>query len=98
MAVNRERVQVICPACGEQVEALAKDGRVKGYCAIAKQQVNFLIEAQGVAIDEHLTAETGAKIPAVLTQVREGRDSKGHFIKGNVPWNKSVEIPVRTRK
>ena len=97
MAVNRERVQVICPACGQQVEALARDGRVKGYCAVAKQYVDFLIEAQRVAIDEHLTAETGAKIPAVLTQVREGRDSRGHFIKGNVPWNKSVEFPIRKK-
>jgi len=41
-----ERVQVICPACGEQVEAVATDGRVKGYCAVARQYVNFLIETQ----------------------------------------------------
>ena len=38
-----ERVQVICPACGQQVEAVATDGRVKGYCAVAKQDVDFLI-------------------------------------------------------
>ncbi|GAH98371.1 unnamed protein product, partial [marine sediment metagenome] len=25
-----ERVRVICPACGQQVEAVATDGRVKG--------------------------------------------------------------------
>ena len=39
-----ERVQVICPACGQQVEAVARDGRVRGYCAIAKQYVDFVIE------------------------------------------------------
>ncbi|MBA7500442.1 hypothetical protein ES708_26151 [subsurface metagenome] len=28
-----KRIQVVCPACGQQVEAIATDGRVKGYCA-----------------------------------------------------------------
>ena len=41
-----ERVQVICPACRQQVEAVASDGRVKGYCAVARQSVDFLIETQ----------------------------------------------------
>jgi len=41
-----ERVRVICPACGQQVEAVATDGRVKGYCAVARQYINFLIETQ----------------------------------------------------
>jgi hypothetical protein len=41
-----ERVQVICPACRQQVEAVATDSRVKGYCAVARQYVNFLIERQ----------------------------------------------------
>ena len=39
-----ERVQVICPACGQQVEAVASDGQVKGYCAVARQSVDFVIE------------------------------------------------------
>ena len=76
-----ERVQVTCPACGQQVEAIASDGRVKGYCAIAKQSVDFLIE-------KRRTAETKAKISAGLTPMREGRDSRGRFVKGNVPLNK----------
>jgi len=41
-----ERVQVICPACGGRVEAVARDGRVKGYCAVARQFVDFLAETQ----------------------------------------------------
>jgi len=41
-----ERVQVICPACRQQVEAVATDGRVKGYCAVAEQDVDFVIETQ----------------------------------------------------
>ncbi len=41
-----EQVKVICPACGQQIEAVANDGRVKGYCAVAKQYVDFPIETQ----------------------------------------------------
>ena len=41
-----ERVRVVCPACRQEVEAVASDGRVKGYCTIAKQFVDFVIETQ----------------------------------------------------
>ncbi|MBA7658868.1 hypothetical protein ES703_66828 [subsurface metagenome] len=41
-----ETIKVICPACGQQVEAVARDGQVKGYCAIAKQYVDFVSETQ----------------------------------------------------
>jgi endogenous inhibitor of DNA gyrase (YacG/DUF329 family) len=41
-----ETIKVICPACGQQVEAVARDGRVKGYCAIAKQYVDFVSKTQ----------------------------------------------------
>ncbi|GAI11162.1 unnamed protein product [marine sediment metagenome] len=44
--VKLERVQVVCPACGQQVEAVATDGRIKGYCAVVKQYVDLLIETQ----------------------------------------------------
>lgn len=37
----------MCPACGQQIEAVAEDGQVKGYCGVANQYVDFLIEAQG---------------------------------------------------
>jgi len=84
--VKPERVQVICPACGQQVEAVASDGRVKGYCAIAKQSVDFLIKKQR-------TAETKAEMSAGLAPRREGRDSRGHFVKGNVPLNKRTQSP-----
>ncbi|HUV56035.1 MAG TPA: hypothetical protein VMV84_02260 [Dehalococcoidales bacterium] len=77
--VKLERAQVICPACGELVEAVAADGRVKGYCAVAEKRVDFLIVTQPVPIDE-----TKAKISGLTP----GRDSGGHFVKGNVPSNK----------
>ena len=41
-----ELLKVICPACSQQVKAVVRDGRVKGYCAIAKQYVDFLVEAK----------------------------------------------------
>ena len=85
-AVKLERVQVICPACGQQVEAVASDGRVKGYCAIAKRSVDFLIEEQP-------TAETKAGMSAGLAPRREGRDSTGRFVRGNVPLNKRTQSP-----
>ena len=44
--VKLERVLVICPGCGQQVEAVARDGKVKGYCAVARQFVDFLAETQ----------------------------------------------------
>ncbi len=61
-----ERVQVTCPACGQQVEAVATDGRVKGYCAVAEQDVDFLIETPHVLIGIGPTAETRAKISAAI--------------------------------
>ncbi len=67
--VKLEPVQVICPACGQQVEAVATDGQVKGYCAIAKQDVDFLIETQGVHIGKHFTAEIRAKISATTKKL-----------------------------
>ncbi len=45
-SVKLDVLKVICPACGQQVEAIARDGRVKGFCAIAKQYVDFLVETK----------------------------------------------------
>ena len=53
--VKLERVQIVCPACGQQVQAVATDGRVKGYCAVIKQDVDFLIETQRGPDAEHRT-------------------------------------------
>jgi len=59
-----EHIQVVCPACGQPVEAVASDGRVKGYCAVARQFVDFLIDAQRVPTGKHSTVEYRAKISA----------------------------------
>jgi hypothetical protein len=81
--VNPERVQVICPACGHRVKAVVSDGRVKGYCAVAKVSVNFLIEEQ------HIN-EIEAEICKEVMPARANRDNKGRFIRGNVPANKKT--------
>jgi len=77
--VKLERASITCPACGQQVEAVAMDGRVKGYCSVARQHVDFLIETQlapqsVVRIGRPGTAETRAKISAAL---RRRHNKKG---------------------
>ena len=77
-----EKVKIICPACGQQVDAVVNDGRVKGYCSVAIKYVDFLSETQCANGNK-------AKISKVNTSTKKDRDSKGRFAKGNVPWNKS---------
>ena len=66
-----ERVQVICPACGQQVEAVATDGRVKEYCAAAKQNVDFPV-TQGMAVPVGSQANAVASVTAA-TAVHTGK-------------------------
>jgi hypothetical protein len=79
-----EHIQITCPACGQQVEAVARDSWVQGYCAIAQQRVDFQVEKQGAVKAE-------AKKPAVPSTGGMGRDSKGRFVKGNTPANKKAD-------
>jgi len=51
--VRLERVWVTCPGCGQQVEAVARDGVIRGWCSISRQRVNFPIE-----MGKNPTAET----------------------------------------
>jgi len=95
-----ERVRVICPACGQQVEAVATDGRVKGYCTVAKQYVDFPIavpmgpQANTVASvtaataahkGKHLPAEHRAKLSAAL---KKRWQDPGHRAKQSVALKK----------
>ena len=63
-----ERVRVICPACGEQVESVARDGQVKGYCAVAEQYVDFSITPEIAAPIGSAAGTAGirAKISAAM--------------------------------
>jgi hypothetical protein len=76
-----ERLLVRCPACGQQVEAVAREGRVKGYCAVARQYVDFPIETKHIV-------ETRVGMLSGSNQVR---DIRGRFVKGNVPLNKKEQ-------
>jgi len=68
--VKLERVRVTCPACGQPVEAVASDGRVKGYCAISRQRVDFQIETQ--RIGKNPTAETSPVKDGVVSDYLAG--------------------------
>lgn len=41
--VELEMVIVHCPECHQEVEAIAIDGRVKGYCSVNRKYVEALI-------------------------------------------------------
>ena len=88
--VKVDMLKVICPACGQQVEAVARDGRVKGYCAIAKKYVDFEIE-------KRCTTETKTGMSVRPAPIRAGRDSRGRFINGNIPLNKRTRLTSRQR-
>ena len=61
-----ERIQVICPACGQQVEAVASDGQIRGYCAVARQYVDFLTETEPERKKWWLDPEYRAKLSAAV--------------------------------
>jgi len=81
----------ICPHCGEASFAIAVQMGSQTMSAVMKkrwQDPEYRARMSATRTDKQHTTETKAKISAALTQVREGRDSRGHFVKGNVPWNK----------
>ncbi len=66
---KHELLMVICPACGKQVKAAVRDGRVKGYCTIAKQYVDFLIETKLERKSFRQDPEYRAKMSAAIKQL-----------------------------
>ncbi len=80
-----ERVQVICPACGQQVEAIATDGRVKGYCTVAKQDVDFPVDRRRVC--KHITAETRDKMSAGHRGRHPTAEPRAKISAGLVRWH-----------
>jgi len=91
--VKLERVRVTCPACGQQVEAMATDGRVKGYCAVAKQYVNFPIETQR-GIGKNPTAKT-AEISASLQ--KQWQDPGDGVVRAYLRGDKTIAIQLEYR-
>jgi len=67
--VKLKRLWVVCPACGRKVEAVATDGRVKGYCAVRGQYVDFPVDINMPPMPpsfagKHHTPESKAKMAA----------------------------------
>jgi len=80
-----ERVQVICPACGQQVEAIATDGRVKGYCTVAKQYVDFPVDRRRVC--KHITAEARDKMSAAHRGRHPTAETRAKISAGLTRWH-----------
>jgi hypothetical protein len=89
--IKQERVSATCPACGQQVEAVAMNGRVKGYCAVARHYVDFLVRTTTISQRKHLTGEANTEMPAALTP---GRDSRGVSLRAMCPGIKKCRGPI----
>ncbi len=88
-----ERAQVICPACGQQVEAAAWDGRVKGYCAVARQYVDFAIEAQ--LAPRSVTTETRAKLAASTKKLWQDPEYRARQVATHTGKHHTAETKVK---
>ena len=61
--------KVTCPTWGQRVEAAVRDDRIKGYCAIAKQYVYFVIETKPERKDYRQNPEYRAKLRAATKKI-----------------------------
>lgn len=92
------RVRAICPACGQQIEAVAWDGRVKGYCAVARQYVDFLVETQLApqsVIRIAATAETRAKLSASVKKRWQDPEYRARIVATHTGRHPSSETKVK---
>ena len=67
--VKLDPLNVICPACKKQVKAVVRDGRIKGYCAIAKTYVDFTIEIKPERKNYRQDPEYRAKLRAATKKM-----------------------------
>jgi len=90
-----ERIQAICPACGQQVEAVASDGRVKGYCAIAKQYVDFPIKTQPERKKWWLDPEYRAKLSAASKKMWQDPEYRARQIANHTGKHPTAETRAK---
>ena len=89
------RVQVICPACRQRVEAVATDGRVKGYCAAAKQYVDFLIKTQLERKKWWLDPEYRAKLSAASKKSWQNPEYRARQIATHIGKHPTAETRAK---
>ena len=81
---NTKFIKVVCPACGQQVKAIVRDDRIKGYCTTARQYVNYLVETKMEKKDYRQDPEYRAKLRAAtkkMWQDPEYRDKQRAALK-----------------
>jgi hypothetical protein len=93
--VKLERVPVICPACGQQVEAVARDGRVKGYCTVARQYVNFPIKTQLEGKKWRQGPEYRAKLSAAVKQLWQNPEYRAKQIATHIGKHPTAETRAK---
>jgi len=91
-----ERVRVICPACGQQIEAVASDGRVKGYCAVARQYVDFPIETQPERKNYHQDPEFQAGLSARMKERWQDPEFRANQIAIHTGKHPTAETRAKT--
>ena len=62
-------ITFVCPACGQQVEAVPYYDRVKGYCAVTKEYVDFPIETKPESKSHRQDPEYRAKLRAATIKM-----------------------------
>jgi len=62
-------IKVICPACKQQVKAVVRNGRIKGYCTIAKKYVDFVVKIKSERKDYRQDPEYRAKLRAATKKM-----------------------------
>ena len=71
---NTKFIKVTCPACGQQVKAMVRDDRVKGYCSVAKRYVDFLVKTKLERKDYRQDPEYRAKLRAATKKMWQNPD------------------------
>ena len=71
---NTKFIKVTCPACGQQVEAVVRDDRVKGYCAVVKKYVDFLVKSKLERNDYRQDPEYRSKFRAATKKMWQNPD------------------------
>ena len=58
-----------CPACGQRVEAVVRDDRIRGFCTVAKKYVDYMVGTEPVKKDYRQDPEYKAKLRAATKKM-----------------------------